>query len=92
MRIGDPLVFDAACYLERYPDVAADGKYNTAGGAYQHWISFGQFEGRIPGCDAIPIDTGGDTSAPTTTDKNNTMLILGGIAIILFFFRKKLFK
>jgi hypothetical protein len=46
VKYGDPNVFDAECYMARYPDLEA---YLD-----KHWAYYGQAEGRIPGTDADP--------------------------------------
>lgn len=55
--------FDAVCYLDRYPDLQQHfgSDYNRA---YQHWIEYGQKEGRKPGCVYL-VPT--ETTQPTTT-------------------------
>lgn len=42
-------VFNAQCYLSRYPDLR--GNKSASSDPYQHWIKWGQGEGRVPGCD-----------------------------------------
>lgn len=91
--------FNGYCYLARYPDVAADGKYNTPDKALDHWLTYGQAEGRIPGCEIGPVggggngqpidNTGGGTVTPTdqaapTTNKMGLVVAILGIAVAFF--------
>lgn len=60
--------FDAACYLQRYPDVAE--KFNIDNAA-THWVKYGKGEGRIPGC-AAQTTSGGAQANNTASTQNNT--------------------
>lgn len=95
-----PRIFDGVCYLQRYPDVAADGKYNTPDKALDHWLTYGQNEGRIPGCDVPagckcePVtDPGSPAPVDNTTDtgggimewiNKNEMAVAVGLGLVLF--------
>lgn len=97
-------MFDGTCYLARYPDVAADGKYNTPEKALDHWVTYGEAEGRIPGCligpapanqPPAPIDNSGATTAPTTqAGSSGSGLLIAGVALLIVFGDKikKMFK
>lgn len=89
-------IFDGPCYLARYPDVAADGKYNTPEKALTHWVTFGELEGRIPGCligpapagstDTPPITNDSDVPAPSPTNNSGGISSAGIIIAIAGFF------
>ncbi len=76
--------FNESCYLQRYPDVAA----NWRGPAIDHWNQNGQREGRIPGCGGgiQPIAGGTPPSAPVPTPNpapvGNTPIVVTGTTIV----------
>ncbi len=88
--------FDGQCYLDRYPDVKADGKYDTPEKALLHWQTFGQAEGRIPGCLIGPAKEGeeNDDTPPVTTASNKNGLLIAGAGLLIVFHKQlaKLFK
>jgi hypothetical protein len=45
-RLGFPQKFDWVVYLKRYPELAEKGVIDRKG-AFQHWMDYGKFEGRI---------------------------------------------
>lgn len=83
--------FNAQCYLQRYPDVAADPYFGA--NPEQHWLQYGQGEGRIPGCDDVSATATATTESATTTGNKN-MILIAGIAVAAFFLfsNKKIFK
>jgi hypothetical protein len=91
--------FNGRCYLDRYIDVALDGKYNTPEKALIHWETFGKWEGRIPGCLIGPAKdpgNGGIVPPPpaggVVPGVSNKVLLIGGVALVIVLFGDKIKK
>ncbi len=68
----DGTVFDAEYYAENNPDVVAVYGNNNPAGMYEHYVTFGKNEGRLPYAGAESAETVNTTSAPANTDQSRT--------------------
>lgn len=74
----DGAIFDAEYYAQMYPDVVA-ALGTSADAMYQHYVTFGQYEGRQAYDGETPIP---DTEVSTTIQTENQPQILGVQGVI----------
>ena len=65
-------IFNGTCYLRNNPDVAAS---SFRGNPYRHYIMYGQFEARRPGCSALTPYSGNNPYAFSPGNYPDTLQI-----------------
>ena len=68
----DGTIFDPDYYAENNPDVVAVYGNNNPAGMYEHYVTFGKKEGRLPYAGAESTETVNTTAAPASTTQSRT--------------------
>ena len=68
----DGTIFDPDYYAENNPDVVAVYGSNNPAGMYEHYVTFGKKEGRLPYAGAGSTETVNTTSVPANTSQSRT--------------------